>query len=88
MEQTESPLVFPCEFPIKVMGRMDSGFEARALEIVYRHAPDFDPDHMHTRTSRKANYLSVTFRIRAASREQLDGLYRDLTACRDVLMVL
>ncbi len=70
------------------MGRCDSGFEARALNIVHRHVPDFDTGNMRTRASRKGNYLSVTFTVWVSSREQLDNLYRELTACEEMLMVL
>lgn len=88
MEENESLLKFPCDFPIKAMGRCDSGFEARALQIVRRHVPGFDVGNMHTRASRKGNYLSVTFTVSVSSREQLDDLYRELTACEDISMVL
>ena len=88
MKETESLLEFPCDFPIKVMGRSDSGFEAVALGVVRHHLPDFETDMMRSVVSRKGNYLSVTFTVRASSREQLDDLYRGLTACKDVLMVL
>jgi putative lipoic acid-binding regulatory protein len=88
MNEQDSLLEFPCVFPIKAMGRSDSGFEARALAIVRRHVPDFDAEGMRTVASRKGNYLSVTFTIQASSREQLDNLYRELTACEELLMVL
>jgi putative lipoic acid-binding regulatory protein len=87
MKEEDSLLEFPCRFPIKAMGRSNSGFEARALEIVRRHVPDFDTGAMRTVASRQGNYLSVTFTIRATSREQLDNLYRELTACEQLLMV-
>ncbi|MEN8761258.1 MAG: DUF493 domain-containing protein [Thiogranum sp.] len=88
MQETESPLKFPCDFPIKVMGRSDSGFEAKALGIVRQHVSDFEADNMRGVASRKGNYLSVTFTVRVSSRAQLDDLYRELTACKAVLMVL
>ena len=88
MEENESLLEFPCDFPIKAMGRCDSGFEAKALQIVRRHVPDFDARNMRSRASRKGNYLSVTFTVSVSSREQLDDLYRELTACQEMLMVL
>lgn len=88
MEQRPSLLEFPCDFPIKAMGRTDSGFESGALEIVRRHAPDFDPQKMRTAVSRNGNYLSITFVIPANSQEQLDAIYLELTACEDLLMVL
>ena len=88
MSERQTLLEFPCEFPIKAMGRANSGFEARALEIVRRHVPDFSTDSMRGATSRQGNYLSYTFVIRATSREQLDALYRELSSCDELLMVL
>ena len=88
MEERPSLLAFPCDFPIKAMGRADSGFDTRALDIVRRHAPDFDPQSMRTAVSRNGNYLSITFVIPADSQEQLDAIYVELTACEDLLMVL
>ena len=87
MSEKDSLLEFPCEFPIKAMGRCETGFEARALEIVRRHAPGFDVDSMKIVASQKGNYLSVTFTVKATSRDQLDNLYRELTACEELLMV-
>ncbi len=87
MKERDSVLEFPCDFPIKVMGRSDSGFEVTALAIVHGHVPDFDAVNMRSTVSRKGNYSSVTFDLRATSREQLDGLYRALTACEELLMV-
>jgi len=88
MGETESLLKFPCVFPIKVIGYCDSGFEAIALAIVRRHVPAFSTEAMRTVASRKGRYLSVTFTIEADSREQLDNLYRELSACEHMLMVL
>lgn len=81
-------LQFPCDFPIKAMGRMNSGFEVKALEIVRRHAPEFDVSRMRSAISRHGNYQSVTFVVPAVSRDQLDAIYRELCACDDLLMVL
>ncbi len=85
---TESPLKFPCEFPIKIMGRTQDGFAQAVVAVVRRHAPDFDPATLEMRSSRAGNYLSVTATINATSRAQLDDLYRDLTSHPMVTMVL
>ncbi len=87
MSEEDSLLEFPCEFPIKAMGCCDTDFEAIALEIVRRHVPGFDVASMRVVASKKGNYLSVTFTIQATSREQLDKLYHELTACNELLMV-
>ena len=83
-----SPLVFPTEFPIKVMGRRVDEFAQTMVAIVCEHAPDFDPATVELRASRAGNYLSVTVTINATSREQLDSLYRALTSHPLVRVVL
>jgi hypothetical protein len=81
-------LTFPTPFPIKVMGRREEGYAQAILEVVMRHAPDFDPATMEMRPSRAGTYLSLTVTITARSREQLDALYRDLSGHPMVMMVL
>lgn len=70
---------FPMAFPVKVMGRRVDSFADAVVEVVSRHAPDFDPATLEMRPSRHGRYLSVTATIRAESREQLDDLYRELS---------
>ena len=84
----ESALEFPTAFPIKVMGKRADGFAQAIVDVVHRHAPDFDASTLEMRASREGNYLSVTATVNATSREQLDGLYRDLTAHPMVKIVL
>jgi len=84
----QSLLKFPCDFPIKVMGQRQDGFAQAVLETVLRHAPDFDAAAMEMRPSTKGNYLSLTCTFRAVSREQLDALYRELSAHPLVKVVL
>ena len=81
-------LNFPTPFPIKVMGRREEGFAQAILEVVLRHAPDFDPATMEMRPSKAGNYLSLTITIVAQSREQLDAIYLELSAHPLVLMAL
>jgi putative lipoic acid-binding regulatory protein len=83
-----SPLAFPCQFPIKVMGRKEPRFVNTVTEIVRRHAPDFDAATIEMRPSRQGRYLSVTCTVRATSREQLDALYQELCDHPSVVMVL
>ena len=83
-----SVLEFPCTFPIKIMGRTQDGFAQTVVEVVRRHAPDFDAATLEMRTSSAGNYLSVTATVNATSRDQLDDLYRELVAHPMVAMVL
>lgn len=84
---TES-LKFPTEFPIKVMGRQDGDLKALTREIVERHTGALGDERVKTRTSGDGNFLALTYTITAQSREQLDAIYRELTACKAVLMAL
>jgi len=70
------------------MGRKEPGFAQKVMEIVLRHAPDFDPSTIEMRPSRQGKYLSVTCVIRATSRPQLDALYQELCDHPSVVMVL
>ncbi|HEX4151931.1 MAG TPA: DUF493 domain-containing protein [Steroidobacteraceae bacterium] len=82
------PEMFPAEFPIKVMGRTDGDFRAVTREIIERHAGTLPDDRIRVRTSGDGNFLAVTYTIVATGRDQLDAIYRELTACKLVLMAL
>jgi uncharacterized protein len=80
--------VFPSEFPIKVMGRRDGDLRALTQAIIERHAGPQPESSIRTRTSADGNFLAVTYLVHATSRDQLDAIYRELTACKSVLMAL
>ncbi|MCZ7600457.1 MAG: DUF493 domain-containing protein [Gammaproteobacteria bacterium] len=83
-----SPLVFPCSFPIKVMGRHEADFEALVVAMISAHTGSLPEDSVRSRQSSNGRFLSVTVTIDAQSRAQLDEVYRSLTACEQVLFVL
>jgi putative lipoic acid-binding regulatory protein len=86
---TEPSLIeYPCDFPIKIMGRTEPGFAQAIVELVTRHAPDLDSRNVEMRLSKQNRYLSITCTIRATSREQLDRLYQELCDHPAVVMVL
>lgn len=88
MSEEESIIEFPCDFPIKVMGKAHAEFEAVVVEIVRRHAPDLGEGAVKVRDSKGGNYLAITVTVRATSRAQLDNIYLELTAHDMVLMAL
>jgi putative lipoic acid-binding regulatory protein len=83
---SETLLKFPTEFPIKAMGRREEGFAQTVLEIIMKHAPDFNAESLAMRPSKNGNFLSVTATINATSKAQLDDIYYALTAHPAVLM--
>jgi putative lipoic acid-binding regulatory protein len=88
MAEQDSPIHYPTDFPIKIVGLNQAGFETAISEVLRNHAPDFDVTSIEVRESRAGKYLSLTATINAKSRDQLDELYRALTAHPMVRVVL
>jgi len=84
----ESPLKFPCSFPIKVMGRHEGNFQALVVAMISDHFGDIPAESVRSRESSTGRFLAVTVTVTAESREQLDNVYRTLTASEQVLFVL
>ena len=86
---SDKPLLsFPTDYPIKVIGRPSAEFRARIHAIVLRHVPALEASHVTEHLSKNGNYLSISYAIRAESREQMTALAADLTACEGVLLVI
>jgi hypothetical protein len=84
----DSPLTFPCSFPIKVMGRQDADFEAEVIAMICGHLDAGTTPVVRSRESSQGRFVSVTVTIMAESRDQLDDIYRTLIASDQVLFVL
>ena len=83
-----SLIEYPSRFPIKVMGANVEGFVHAVTALAERFDPSFDATTIELRNSSAGKYLGVTITITATSREQLDDLYRALTAHPLVKIVL
>jgi uncharacterized protein len=86
--ESESLVVYPSDFPLKIFGLQHPDFSQSVLAVVTRHAPDFDAKSMEMRASKTAKYISLTCTIRATSRKQLDAVYQELVDHPLVKMVL
>lgn len=87
-QNPKDALEFPSEFSIRAIGREGEDFQTLVFSLVQRHVPDLEPEALRQRPSGKGNYVSITVTIQAESREQLDAIYRDLNAHRQILMTL
>ena len=79
---------FPSVFPIKVMGANQDDFERLVVEIIQKHATIAAEKVVHNRLSRNGRFVSLTVHIHAESQEQLDAIYKELSAHERVLMML
>lgn len=84
----DSLLEFPCTFPIKMMGRDTPAFRQTVREIVEKHTGPVDDAAIQNALSKNGRFVSVTITVSAESQQQLDDIYRDVSAHDDVLMAL
>ena len=88
MNEETSAISFPCAFPIKAMGYNSGEFDSLVVGLVRRHDPGLREGAVTTRLSRRGKYMSVTVTVQAVSQQQLDDIYKDLSAHAKVLMAL
>jgi putative lipoic acid-binding regulatory protein len=81
-------IVFPCSYPIKVLGRAGDAFCAAVLSIFDRHAPGFSRDDVVIKDSKKGTFQSITVTIEAQSEAQLRLIHQDLMGTGLVSMVI
>lgn len=88
-QREELVMEFPCDFPIKVVGRNEEQFALQIGEIALRHDENFSPENqLDFKYSNGGKYQSLTLKFRAQSKEHIDALYQDLKACELVLWAL
>ena len=88
IQPEETLIEFPCDFPIKVMGETRDEFAATIVDIIRTQTPDFDSSKVDMRASSGGRYISLTCTVYVTSKQQLDDIYRALTAHPEVKFVL
>ena len=88
LPRTDTLFEFPCDFPVKIMGKATDDFRSLALGIVTRHFGKLTAERIEERPSSNGKYLSITCTVVAGSKAQLDALYMELTSCSQVLIAL
>jgi putative lipoic acid-binding regulatory protein len=87
-EQDPPKIEFPCDYPIKVLGRDVPDFQATVIEVFERHAQGFDRERITIRVSREGTFAAMTIFITATGKPQLEALHADLLATGMVQMVI
>lgn len=88
LEEGETLLEFPCEFPIKAMGLACDELEISVIEIINRHVNNLGEGAVTMKPSKNGKYTAITIIVTAHSKDQLDAIYMDLTACEHVSIAL
>ena len=81
-------LAFPCDFPVKIIGKSTPNFFGEIATIIRQHYHDTQDNAISIQFSQQANYLSISVTIHALDQETLNALYLDLTHHPDIQMVL
>jgi putative lipoic acid-binding regulatory protein len=84
----EGVLGFPCFYTFKVFGQCSDTFCADVRAVIAANAGAIPLDSVKVRHSERGNYLCVSVIARLHSRQQLDRIYADLHAHREVLLCL
>lgn len=84
----KSLIEYPCDFPIKVMGRTHNEFQPTIAALVQTLVPGFDAQSITSRPSSSGNYTGLTITVRVESQDQLDTIYRALHGHEMVSVVL
>ncbi len=87
-EKKPAGLTFPCDFPIKAIGPFRADLDSIVYALVSQHMPDISEAALSRRPSSGGKYLAITMTVRASSQQQLDEVYRSLSACEHLTMVL
>ncbi len=84
----EGLLTFPCEVDIKVFVAASEKVDQHVQALLLIH---LEPDQVlaiRRKVSRKGNYHSLSCRVLARGRQELDAVYRTLSDHPDILMVI
>ncbi len=84
----ESPIDFPCDFVIKVMGAANEDFEALIIRLAERHCPKVLLDKTTKKLSKKGDYVSITITVHFENKAQMDSLYQEMRETPEILMAL
>jgi uncharacterized protein len=84
----DSPLEFPCRWPVKAMVKTDADAMHDVLAAIGRHADLPDESEVQVRPSRHGRFESITVVIEARSRSHLEAVYTEVRALDAVVMTL
>ena len=77
---------FPCDYVIKIEGKNRREFEPKVCEIITQHAGTLSAHQIVLK--QKGKILSLTIRIVATSRSQINTINQDLINCSAVDFIL
>ncbi len=87
-DESDSPLEFPCRYPVKAMVMTSAEARTAVLTAISRHTEFSHRADVRVRPSRNGRFESITVTVQATSREHLEKIYEDVRALDAVVMML
>ena len=84
----ESLIDFPCEFPIKILGKDNDVFENTVSQIMAKHHQKYSEISLKKNNSKNKNYIALTWVVNVNNQDELDNIYKDLSKDKNILFVL
>lgn len=81
-------IVFPCDYPVKVVARAGPDLRARLDAAFTQHFGPFDAARVSVRESAQANFVSFTYLMHVQDTAQLEALHRQLRDSDGIMLVL
>jgi uncharacterized protein len=81
-------IVFPTDYPIKVVARASQDLRERMDAVFVRHFGAFEAGKVTERASAASNFVALTYLMWVTAEEQLSRLHADLRAESGVMLVL
>ena len=88
VKECETLLKFPCEYDVKAIGHHSNNFDVVVVDIVSLHINNIKKCAVSIKQSKSGKFASVTVKIHATSKSQLDAIYRELSKDERVKYVL
>ncbi|NBD95053.1 MAG: DUF493 family protein [Gammaproteobacteria bacterium] len=88
IDETNTPVDFPCRWPVKAMVEAGEASLHDVLAVIARHAELPDERDVRIRPSRHGRFESITVEIEAQSRRHLEIIYTEIRALEAVKMTL
>lgn len=89
MDLNDKELEFPCQYPIKIIGKSSDFFRKKIIQIIHNHFENqISDDLISFKHSKNKKYLSITVDFEAESREHVENIYKDLKECQEVICLM
>ena len=87
-KSSEELFNFPCDYTIKIFGKKNQELKKIVCSIIERYTRQLHDNQINEKISSKGAYVSLSVKIIATSRAQLDNINKELQSCPDVAYIL